>query len=717
MRVSVTRLLALVAFALFAVSNAHAARYNIVCASAAGCVDASGATQAQGTVMSRVLWDGVSAFTPPAGTSAVLEGTPTATVAPPPASTSGLPVRDQRIVQLRAQFPINQRTAIAYSLKAALSTVCAVPAVAADTCYLGKVYNAALLLRRNNPGDAAAAVALVQDFADTAIHANGWKGLSSPDTQTVANYLTQLGADFFHFGTSQILFRIDREYGPNGTITPNVIGPALHNQIAALFFDWGSSYCLAAQTYADDANTIDELDYVGSENHGEMLNATCLAAAYEFVNTPSIASQTYPDGSTAAQAYALIVTRLNNLMSAEGGYGGPIEAYSDYNKYTFTCILMYFDLFPELRTMSKKLLDYWLSIWAISQIDGNYGGAKIRIYPTNGVLVNFLHGIAWLWTGQWSQYAADMNQYGLQAFLMTSYTPPDIVYDLALDKVGKGRYETLTGMFATVAANALLGLYQLDTSAPTMFGYSYVTPDYVQGAIVAPFISNAYSVWSNDSMQNWLNGVTFGNGDSRNRVHITASTSNNRTSYAGMRAIASKGAMIVKSMPAPYSHNVIGMDFYIGDTMTIVEQDSVNHLGWVFAYCAQGYVAIKVLTGNYSWGTTFKNTLDMKMGLGGIAVVQAAGVSDYADFAAFQAAVYATKPVVDTGTGVATYAGLAPASILTFNDVSGVVSISCSPFDFTQSIALKTPFVTQPWGSLTSTFTKGSRTLNFNFAR
>lgn len=695
-----------IALAAIATALATPQRYDLVCQLSAGCVDAKGVTQSQNTVMNVILLDAASAFTPPTGTAAVLETSQTAASTPPPAATPSItPTPPERLAQIMASIANNKNYVLAQQLNSPNpSPSCQIPAVAGDTCYVGQIHQALALLTLNrSSADVTNAISYLQS-AVTGI-------------PTDANF-GNLTLDQFHFVTAESLYRADMKFGPSGT---GAINSTLHGQIAALFFRWGSLMCPYATAYPTNPPTTEFAVY-GSENHGLMHDTACLAAAELWANTPAIASNTYPDGTTASQSLAEYTQRITNLLTYYPTNGPMMEAYSPtYSPYTTQALLTLYDVVPNttINGLAKNLLDYWLMTWTLGQVDGAYGGAMIRQYTNVAVTDTYLAGIAWLYTKQWTAYASELTAYGAFALSLSSYVPPQFLIDMALDKVGRGRYENLFGTVGvqTQPFNSVTNYYHIAINGPTFFGYGYMTPEYSMGAVIAPYVADT-TIWSAISTQNWAEGVAFGgNTENVNRVVVQAGPATGSVvTNAGERAIASKGAMIVEGMAAPYSKYVDHLDVWIGNTMTVVEQDASGHTGWVFAYCPTGYVAIKALSGAYSWGTPQNSALDMTIPTGVPIVVQAAGVSDYASFSAFQSAVYATSPTYNGGTGLASYTGLSPAAPLTLNTQSGAITVNGQLFNFGQQIAWSSPLLNQPWGAQAATFFKGAQSYTFSFA-
>ena len=574
-----------------------------------------------------------------------------------------------------------------------------------STCTWGMAAQALRLLALGGTTNIANANTLLSSYVSTA--------------PTVSGFGTNSSNDFFFFNPAQLIFRAYMQFRASLTT-------AVQNQIVGLFWAWGQGMCTTAL-----ANSTAPNIYLGSENIGSMMDSACYAAAYLAANS-SYASSTFNDGTTPAAMLALYTTRIRNWLQMQGTHGIWIEAWAAYNAYTMTAVLQAYDVMPDTiaNRLAQGVLDLYWSAWAERQVGGNVGDGRVRNYITNSVVGEPAIGPYSFYFGQGTT-PAGVNAPSHLSMLVSSYVPPDVAYDIALDVTGRGSYETQARELAyqTRPEDANGYFYQsLSATDPGVHHYTYVTPNFAMGSLSAPLM--AYGTWSAVASQNWWHGVVFsGSVYGTNKVACEASNTatggegtGNPITNAATYAVQSKATMLcLTQLNTAYSAYANHASVWIGNTMTMTEDDSVGHSSWVWVNGTTAYAAVLVPGGTYSWGTpgsAVPNALELMPANSAPVLIQAGSATDFASFAAFQAAVRAMAISINTSANTITVAsGLYGASTLVANYSTYDRSIGGQAVVYNPSWAWNSPFISSAgWGATSVTISKGGRTDALDFS-
>ena len=162
----------------------------------------------------------------------------------------------------------------------------------------------------------------------------------------------------------------------------------------------------------------------GTENHKTMWRTTALVYAEHFPDSASISG--YPVNEAKALVSEMIRDYLQRIFQLGNGeydsqiyYPHSIEAF--LNLYDFSKS-------PDLKSMAKVALDYYLATYGMKLIDGTLAGAQKRGYLNTG-LPNEMESLTWAFFGNNSKdmSAAEVSLH--QA--TTSYRPNLVICNLA----------------------------------------------------------------------------------------------------------------------------------------------------------------------------------------------------------------------------------------------------------------------------------------------
>jgi hypothetical protein len=677
-------------------------------------------------VVNTILWDGASALsltgytlqldatrpviTPPAPEAPYLPATP-GTASAPAAPT------DAEIAALRAAVTARRAT-----VAAAIAASPSPAAAATEGGTLGTLAQSLARLELGDSGSVTAAnaalpacLALMPTIAD-------YQGLADPVGGTPSFSFPR--SDWFHFSRPAMLYRMARKHGAGGTArlsAPNEAG------ITGLLWDFCHDLPF---TYLDGPwiQVSNPATSWSSENHGIQMEFVAYAAAHLASLSGTYAGQVYGDGSTPAEQLTAWNTRLINRLRWMGRYGVLTEFGSSvYAKYTLAPIyaLAEFAASAELRTAARTLLDLYWCAWSQETVGRNHGGARSRMYPDDTVVTDPTEALPWLYFGGAQTGTIASHEYSVLA--AADYTPPDLAYDLMTDQAGRGRYAVLTRHPAaddlTAGDNLTApGAIDVSPSAPASYRYAWVTPEFAMGSIAGPHVDVA-GLLSTTAQNRW-NAVVFGGDKSTARIVAAAIPRTGADTQAGTIAVQDRATMALAFQATPFSSNSLAHAVRLGDGLTWVEQDGTGRTGWVFVAGSTGYAAIRVAGGTYSWGapvatppvadpprtTTLLPASNLPI------VIQAAGNSDFSDFAAFQTAVLAQVSVAYASGIVTVSGGLFGAGRLVL-DTSGwtTPTVDGTPINLAPAGAFRSPFITGEWGGNQVRVAKGRRRLTLDF--
>ena len=503
--------------------------------------------------------------------------------------------------------------------------------------------------------------------------------------------------DTFHFECAQFIYRIIRMFGTNGVAKAKLLDPANENAARTLMVTWAQTECKLS-----DADPNDTWRIWGSENHGAQHDAACWAAAD--LNADN-ADTAYADGSRAKSQLQSWTAYLKEYLRQRGAHGTLIEYFSPtYAKYTLLNFYLYYDFSkdPELRALARQTLDLWWAIWAQEQIDGVHGGSKTRTYPVTYGKPSPLELSAWLYFGIGRRPPALAP--GEAAMVVSAYRPPDVVADIAIDTKGRGEYDVVTRAPGLNARPTVNLVYHIDPRDESIVRMTHVGDGYVMGMAMLPKLPPER--WAAISSQNRWSGIAMAGGDPAKVITIVPQLTDPHNQYNSIWGVQSQSTQILQALSPPYSAGSGTLRVLLGTALHPEEQD-----GWIYVNDA-AYVALRPAWGGYRITTTNGSQVEIIDPTAPL-IVQAAPKRAFENFAAFQAAMQATKLSVTGDT--LEFIGLFNAGTLHFYGKSDrLPEINGVPIRLNPAENFHSPFMeTKPDGSIVIHKDGRSDTINF----
>ncbi|MCE5215743.1 hypothetical protein LLH03_01820 [bacterium] len=489
---------------------------------------------------------------------------------------------------------------------------------------------------------------------------------------------------------------------------PGRLTPEAEAALLEIFWNYAHTECRLALT--DPEHTW----YLwGSENHGAMKWSGFWGTAHILAEAPGYKDRRYDDGTSPAQMAQAWDEFYKRYARERAGKGMLVEIFSGYNKYTLQgwYDMADFAADPILRQRMRSLIDLFWAEWATEQIDGVHGGSKHRIYHGSGTTRAF-YGLDMSWA--YFGLGVKSRHPSMMCPLTSTYRPPLVVVDLALDAAGRGTYSSLSRRPGLNLQPRPEGVpqdtYVLDPDFGGILRYTYSTPDFVMGtSMVQP---RPFEDWSAVSSQNRWEGVIFG-GSPDSRLVFRGMSSPTYKTYNSHWSVQSNGVVIVQKLKTA-KRGPVGWKVWFSADLKRSERD-----GWVFAQAPRAYAACRVVRGKYHW----EKAADYDEAPGEWLVcedelspvlVEVARQSDYADQAAFEAQIVGNALTVEAD--VIRYQSRGYGQTLTFYaDYSRMPEVDGKAYDFRPPKVFDSPFLQSDWNSGIVAIQKDSRKLALNF--
>ena len=494
-----------------------------------------------------------------------------------------------------------------------------------------------------------------------------------------------------------LLHRIWWLFSHNAERFPGRLTPAAEQALLQIFWDSSRRHCRLA--LANPEHTW----YVwGSENHSAMLWSGFWGSAQILAAQPDYRDRTYEDGTTPLEMAAAWDTFFKRYAAERAGHGLLVEIASTYNKYTLQGWYNMVDFAgdPVLRQRLRALLDLFWADWAIEQLDGVRGGAGHRIYPGRTSSLGAFSsgtGLRWLYFG-----LGGSTYHPAHLCCATStYRPPLLVYDLALDANGRGSYTYCSRRVGLnllpKPADADWQTYVLDPDRGGIARVTYATPDFVLGTSQIP--ARPSGEWAKISSQNRWTGVIFG-GARDSRIYFQPGKPQTGSEYNSHWSALHEGTLLVQKLRE--QERGAGWRVWFSEDLKRVEQD-----GWIFCVAPRAYAAVKVVSGGYHWeadrpeqhreGTQTGDPGNWLLCDDAYTpvILEVARATEYADLPAFQQAILAAKLRLEGP--VLTYPSRT-ATCRWYTDESQPPEIAGEPIDYAPKLAWDSPFIQGEWG-------------------
>ena len=533
--------------------------------------------------------------------------------------------------------------------------------------------------------------------------------------------------DSFHWHADVVL-RLIEMYGSHGSVAPGRITP----QTEAL--------CLQPiWAYVSKCSWLRTTDYQqhqtwethSSENHHAMHITVCWHFSKLAKDRPEYKDRQYDQGGSPAEHYrawsdyfvVYCLERARKGICVEmmsGGYNSTmIKAF--YNFYDFGE--------PAVKDAAGKLLDLYFAYWAQEQIDGVQGGGRSRIYFHKAFHENDDHGmapLAWCYFGIGEPtvlHGHDINP------LLSSYRPPAVVADIALDVAGRGTYEvyqrvqglgtqghTFPRMDAFDRAFSLM-----NTDGGGVLRYSYCDPAFILGTPMVE--ARPHADWVGISSQNrWQGAIFAGDGDAR--IVPIVRPRDNRAAFNTFWSVQRRGCLITQKLRTNKGGEQMLVWLSEAGLSEPVEEDGI-----VFVESQDAYAAVRVARGGYSWlsempadqtrGFSLPNRPAHVMVLNDSfapVILEVMSKREARSFSAFKARVRANAVSFDGS--VLSYRSVYGDTITLDTRYADTPTINGEPVDYAPPRVFNSPFITADYDAGVVTIRKGRRTkvLDFNAA-
>ena len=456
--------------------------------------------------------------------------------------------------------------------------------------------------------------------------------------------------DSFHWH-ADIVMRLIEMYGSNGSAQPGRI--TQETEELALrpiwFYVKGCSSLAKAEWRKSETWRL-----YSSENHHAMDFTVNWHFAKLAKDHPSYKDLKCDDGATLEEHYEAWSDYFVAYCVERAKKSPCVEMMSDhYNSALIKGFYNFYDFGdPRTKQSAGMLLDLFWAYWAQEQIGGIQGGGSSRISFHEALQAHVEHGLAslaWLYFGIGeipAVYGHDMNA------ALSSYSPPVVVADIAVDVVGRGRYEIRQrpqGLGRTSRADGS-SFTDLRTDGGGILRYSYCDPSFIIGCPMTE--ARPLADWAAISSQGRWQGVVF-SGDHDARIVPMARPQNNLRGFNAQWSVQSKGTLLTQKLKQNR-----GMAEMIVWMTKAGLSDPVEIEDVVFVEAEGAYAAVRVVEGGFRWseeiytinkpeGIVYQtrpgNTMVLNNEYSPV-ILEVMAKSDVADFEAFQDKVTSTKP-------------------------------------------------------------------------
>lgn len=413
--------------------------------------------------------------------------------------------------------------------------------------------------------------------------------------------------DSFHWHAETVLRLIDM-YGKHGCAASGRLNEATEQ--LALEAIWLYVKRCSRLAHADVQKSKTWHVY-GSENHHAMDFIVCWHFAKLAKCRECFQDRPFDDGATAAEHETAWSRYIVTYCLERARRGVCVEMMSDH--YNWALIKGFYNVFdfgdPEAKRAAGQFLDLFFAYWAQEQINGVQGGGRSRIYFHEALQHNLEPGIApiaWLYFGMGEQPA--VHGFYMNAAL-SSYRPPAVVADIAMDVAGRGRYEVIQraqGLGKQDKTSTRVDRGEVPNALSTDGGgivrYTYCDPAFILGTPM--FEARPLSDWTHISAQNRWQGVIF-RGEHDARIVPIVRPDNNRVTLNAFWSVQCKGCLITQKLQDCHG----GCEMMVWMSRDGLS-DPVEKDGWVFAEAAGraevhgacgAYVAFREAWGDATW--------------------------------------------------------------------------------------------------------------------
>lgn len=425
---------------------------------------------------------------------------------------------------------------------------------------------------------------------------------------------------------------------------------------------------------------IDSWHFWGTENHMMWRASTFLLASQIF------SDRIYDDGATGSTHYQHWRAWFSQWMDERAKKGWLEISSPTYQDRSMTGIVNIYNFCQDatLRKKAEMTLDWLFADYAQEQIKGVRGGAKVRVYRGSRSKSGDGDGMyrnSYLLFGEGGLKGRD--NLGLVHLATSEYHVPEVVIDLAVDRVGRGSY--------TVKArrpSAQWGEFKARK-------YSYVTPDYILGAFQD---NDRYSAYWNDR---WV-GLIFATSPDA-RIYLWGRRGGDKAPgqqrLGHEKYFQHENVLIAQVGKAGTDYPT--MAYFPNSLDKIHEED-----GWVFVKEGSAYAAYRPVSGGYHWSGRYI-VCETK---GVSAILEAARASDYSSFSDFKEDVKNRR--FNYSNGIVEYENRNGDIIRVDFDNP---KVNGQPVDLASYKTFDSPYIQSEWDSGYIKVSKGKRYLILDF--
>ena len=524
--------------------------------------------------------------------------------------------------------------------------------------------------------------------------------------------------DSFYWSTD-LWCRMLEFWGSRGSIKAGLITKEVEDKMYRLIWRYVQLYSSLAYVEFANSNTWD-ID--GSENHHAMQFFTLWHFTKFLKDDPLYNDRTDTrDGTKLLELYNANNQYIKQWIVERAKKGLFVEmANEDYNTETLKGVYNCYDFGDKgMQELAGNFLDLYWATWAQEQIAGVRGGSKARIYPLNSGIGNGPFRIlSYFYMGNASLPTTLFGN--LYTFISGKYRLPLVVLDIALSASTRGSYE-IRQRAPGLAKDGLwyAPSYRLKQDDGGIVRYSYSTPDFILGT--AHFGARKYKEWTMISSQNrWQGLILAGAVNARIYPQCGTTTADPRAAYNQHWSLQSKGCLITQKLPGDNTGNNFG---YKSTQMGIffsyeVKSSIAEKEGWAFLSYFGTYVAVKPVSGGYSWSDDifyYKRPVKWMILNDDTSpvIMEVAQKKNYASFAEFQNKVLALSTSYEGK--VLKHHSLYNEDLIFYTDLSSLPRVNGQTINLLPNLVYDSPFIVSTFNSGLVEIRFGIRKLNLKF--